>query len=214
MIKHVIKILLAVSCFHQIISAQDLRQIEPVNETGGSIDGSKNLLRKDLKSKKNSRDQSETEKVRNIELYHYSIDLMQNSKKMKDEQKFNIVSSFRQNIRFGGFWDRYAIVNFTPNMYIKPFDFISIYAIHNSSYFVPVKAVKEHFRIMAIQSAAILAIDNTVKYFLPAGKMIKAIAGFVLKNVVINSLMEKIISSGSDKIFEQGNYYCAISVRF
>lgn len=99
-------------------------------------------------------------------------------------------------------------------MYIKPFDFISIYAVHNSSYFIPIKAVKEHFKLMAIQSAAILAIDNTIKYLLPSSKTIGSIAGFILKNIVINSLMKDILSNGSDKIFEQGNYYCAVSIRF
>lgn len=211
MIKHVIKIMLAVCCLQSFLLGQDMFQesteIGPVKNNT-----SKYLLRDDSKSKELNSEN--TEKIRSVELYRYTIDLLQKSKTIKEENTFNIVSSFRQNIRFGGFWDRYAIVNFTPNMFIKPFDFLSIYAVHNSSYFIPIKAVKEHFKLMAFQSAAILAIDNTIKHLLPASKMIKAIAGFVLKNVVINSLLGEIISKGSDRIFEQGSYYCSLSIRF
>ncbi|MEO8511933.1 MAG: hypothetical protein ABI543_00105 [Ignavibacteria bacterium] len=213
MIKHVIKILLAFYCFHTMSLAQDLRHIESVNQPGVNNNDTKAPLQKDFNSQK-STIQNETISTPGNELYRYSFDLMQTSRKLKEESTFNIVSSFRQNIRFGGFWDRYAIVNFTPDMYIKPFDFMSIYAVHNSSYFIPIKAVKDHFKLMAIQSAAILAIDNTVKFFLPMSRMLKAIAGFVLKNIVINGLMKDILSRGSDKIFEQGNYYCAVSIRF
>lgn len=212
MIKHVIKILLAFYCLHNLVISQDLLQESTEIGSVNTNNTSKYLLREDSKSKE--LDTETSEKIRSVELYRYTVDLMQKSKTVKEENTFNIVSSFRQNIRFGGFWDRYAIVNFTPDMYIKPFDFLSIYAVHNSSYFIPIKAMKEHFKLMAVQSAAILAIDNTIKHLLPASKMIKAIAGFVLKNVVINSLLGKIISKGSDKIIEQGSYYCSMSIRF
>jgi len=212
MIKHVIKILLAFYCLHNLVISQDLLQESTEIGSVNTNNTSKYLLREDSKSKE--LDTETSEKTRSVELYRYTVDLMQKSKTVKEENTFNIVSSFRQNIRFGGFWDRYAIVNFTPDMYIKPFDFLSIYAVHNSSYFIPIKAMKEHFKLMAVQSAAILAIDNTIKHLLPASKMIKAIAGFVLKNVVINSLLGKIISKGSDKIIEQGSYYCSMSIRF
>lgn len=212
MIKHVIKILLAVCCLQSFLLSQDRLQGSYETGTVNTNNTSKYLLREDSKS--NELNSEDTEKIRSVELYRYTVDLLQKSKTFKEENTFNLVSSFRQNIRFGGFWDRYAIVNFTPDMFIKPFDFLSIYAVHNSSYFIPIKAVKEHFKMMAVQSAAILAIDNTIKHLLPAGRMIKAIAGFVLKNAVINSLLGKIISEGSDKIIEQGSYYCAMSIRF
>ncbi len=215
MIDHVIKILLATYCLQSISFSQDIRQVKPVNETRENNYDSKYLLQQELNSTKNSATkQSESEKIQSIELYRYSFDLMQKGKKIKEESTFSIVSSFRQNIRFGGFWDRYAIVNFTPDMYIKPFDFISIYAVHNTSYFIPIIAVKEHIKLMAIQSAVILAIDNSVKFLLPMSKTLKAIAGFIIKNVVINSFTKDIINRGNDRIFEQGNYYYAVSVRF
>lgn len=214
MIKHVIKILLAFYCLHNFTLSQDIRKVDPANVNNVNLYDSKYLLQEELKKEKTVSKDTDAEKKQNAELYRYSYDLMQKSNVLREENTFNIVSSFRQNIRFGGFWDRYAIVNFTPDMYIKPFDFISIYAVHNSSYFIPIKAVKEHFKLMAIQSAAVLAIDNSVKYLLPVNKMIKAIAGFILKNIVMSSLLSDIINKGSDRIFEQGNYYCAVSIRF
>jgi hypothetical protein len=211
MTKPVITILLASYCFIPIVFTQD--KIQVLTETGNVNDNSTKSLLSVESSKKESLPETETE-LKSAELYRYSFDLLQKSKTLKEERTFNIVSSFRQNIRFGGFWDRYAIVNFTPDMFIKPFDFLSVYAVHNSSYFIPIKAVKEHFKLMAIQSAAILVIDNSVKHLMPAGNMIKSITGFLLKNIVINTLLDDILSKGSDRIFEQGSYYCAVSVRF
>lgn len=211
--KHVIKILLVVFCLCPLSFSQE--RFNEVTQPGpGDVKNtSKYLLRED--SRNSSKKSSEnTAPVKSVELYRYQVDLMQKNKVIKEESSFNIISSFRQNIRFGGFWDRYAIVNFKPDMFIKPFEFLSIYAVHNSSYFIPITAVKEHFKLMALQSAAILAIDNTIKHFMPAGKIIKSVTGFLLKNIVMNTMLGKIKSNGNDKIFEQGSYYCAVSIRF
>src|SRR5437667_2922538 len=78
----------------------------------------------------------------------------------------SLVSSFRSNIRFGGFWDKYAVINFSPSVFVKPFDFISIYGNHNSGYFIPIKAIKQEMKSLCIRSAAILAIDNACRYLL------------------------------------------------
>jgi hypothetical protein len=148
-------------------------------------------------------------------LYRYQYDPMEQSKKiMKEESKFNIVSSFRSNIRFGGFYDRYAIVNFTPQMSFKAFDLINVYAHHNISYFVPIQSVKEHFTSMATQGAAILAIDNFVKHILPEGKIFRSITGFILKNTAIHLLTRSITGKGSDRVLEYDFYYYSVSIRF
>ena len=211
MTKHVIKILLVSYCILQHSLSQD--KVQVLNESDNvKLNSTKSII--SVEPFVNESLHEIQIKSKSEELYRYSFDLLQKSKVLKEERTFNIVSSFRQNIRFGGFWDRYAIVNFTPDMYIKPFDFLSVYAVHNSSYFIPVKAIKEHFRLLAIQSAAILVIDNSVKHLMPAGKMIRTITGFLLKNIVINTLLDDILSRGSDRIFEQGSYYCAVSIRF
>ena len=135
----------------------------------------------------------------------------------EEKPSFNIVSSFRSNIRFGGFWDKYAIINFTPQMFIKPFDFISIYANHNTSCFVPIKAVKEHFKSLAVQGAAVLAVDNSVKFLLSSNSLISAIVSFAAKNVAIYYIMKSFNKgniTNDNKIVDYQNYYYAFSVRF
>lgn len=150
-----------------------------------------------------------------VVLYRYDYDPMEQSRKMmKEESRFNIISSFRSNIRFGGFYDRYAIVNFTPQMSFMPAEFISVYAHHNISYFVPIMSAKEHFKSMAAQSAAVLAIDNVVKHIFPSGKIFRSVAGFVLKNAVIHYMTKAILGKGSDRVLEYDFYYYSVSIKF
>lgn len=126
----------------------------------------------------------------------------------------NVVSSFRNNIRFAGFWDKYAIVNFSPSVSIKPVDFISVYANHNFSCFIPVKGIKEHAEMLCIQGAAIMAIDNSIKILFGPNKMIPSIAGFVLKTFIINTVMSTINEGKENKILDYRNYYYSVSIRF
>ncbi|MBZ0203648.1 MAG: hypothetical protein K8I03_11590 [Ignavibacteria bacterium] len=149
-----------------------------------------------------------------IALFKYSIDFLHPEKTIREDLKSNIVRSFRSNIRFGGFGDKYVIVNYTPEMNIQPSESISIYAHHNLSYFIPMRGLKEHFKLMVIQSAAILAIDNTVKFLIPAKGMLNSIVNFALKNVVLHYMLNSVTGSGKEKIHEFGYYYYSISVRF
>lgn len=123
-----------------------------------------------------------------------------------------IVSSFRSNVNFGGFYGRYAIINFTPQMSIKPFDFINIYANHSSSVYVPISEVKNYFKSLAIKGAAVLAIENSLRFVLPPNQMIQSLAGFILKNLVI-SVLEKSMYK-PDAVVEFKNYYYAVNIRF
>jgi len=133
--------------------------------------------------------------------------------KNKVEQSFNIVSSFRSNIRFGGFWGKYAIINFTPQVFLKPAGFISIYARHSTSCFIPIEGIKEHMKMLCIQGAAVLAVDNTVKIFFGTEKMIPSIAGFIAKTLIINSVMTSINKNKKNKIFDYRSYYYSVSIR-
>ena len=123
----------------------------------------------------------------------------------------NIISSFKSNIHFAGFWDHYAIINFTPDMYVKPFEFISFYASHNTSVYVPISEAKSYVKSLAIKSIAIVAVDNTVKFLLPPNKIIQAIAGFAAKNIIMSFL--KTTSSGKSSL-EFKYYYYSVSIRF
>ena len=97
----------------------------------------------------------------------------------------DIVTSYRNNIHFGGFWNGYAILNFTPSIYLQPFDFISIYANHNISMYVPFKKIKENLKSLIIEGAAIMAVDNSIKFLLPENQISQSIAGFAVKNFVL-----------------------------
>lgn len=155
-------------------------------------------------------------KIKNEEiiLYRYSLSSVFPQDISKLENPVNIVSSFRSNIRFGGFWDKYAIVNFTPQMQIKPFDFISIYAHHNISYFVPIRSIKEHLKSLVFQSAAVILVDNSIKLIMPSNSLIKSVVSFAVKNLVIFYVTKSIINKGNEPVLGYRYYYYSVSVRF
>jgi hypothetical protein len=132
----------------------------------------------------------------------------------KEKSPFSIVASFRKNVRFGGFWNKYAIINFTPSVLLKPNDFVDIYANHNYSCFIPIEGIKEHFKMLCIQGVSILAVDNAVKFIFGSDKMIPSIAGFALKTIIINSVMSTINKGKKHKIFDNKYYYYSVSIRF
>ena len=157
-----------------------------------------------------------TNKRFNEEINHYLIKQIYEPAPQKEnfEPVSNVVSSFRNNIHFAGFWDKYAIVNFSPSVSLRPSDFISIYANHNFSCFIPVKGIKEHAEMLCIQAAAIMAVDNSIKILFGPNKMIPSIAGFVLKTLIINTVMSTINRDKENKILDYRNYYYSISIRF
>ncbi len=128
--------------------------------------------------------------------------------------KSRLVSSFRENIRFGGFWDHYAIVNFTPAVNIKPFDFMSIYANQNLSCYIPVHGIKEHFKSILVHGAAILVVDNSVKLLNASNSIIQPIAGFILKNIITSILKVYIDKPSSNKIYSYNSYFYSMTIRF
>ena len=134
--------------------------------------------------------------------------------KIQEKPKFDIVSSYRNNIRFAGFWNGYAILNFTPTVYIQPFDFISIYANHNFSNYIPVKDIKGSFKSLFIEGAAILAVDNSVKFLLSGSPIIRAVTEFVLKNLVLSFAGKSFNSGSSNTLLEFKYFYYAVSIRF
>lgn len=121
-----------------------------------------------------------------------------------------IVSSVKNNIHFAGFWDHYAIINFTPQFYIQPFDFISIYANHSTSVYVPVMEAKNYVKSLAIEGAAMVVIESSLHYLLPPNAIIQSLAGFAAKNIAMAVLK----NSQSSKLLEFKYYYYSVSIRF
>lgn len=143
-------------------------------------------------------------------IYIQQQNVMQRS--VPEDNSFNLVSSFRKNVRFGGIWGGYAVVNFTPNMLIQPVDFISIYASHNFRNFIPMKSIKENIKPLIIEGAAVLAIDNTLKFLLSSNKIIQAIVSFAAKNIIINMLNDP--KQKKTKLGDYRSYYYSLSIRF
>jgi len=150
-------------------------------------------------------------KLRSILIDHPVTMVPPNDK--NEEFNLNIVSSFRNNIKFGGFWEGYVIINFTPQVLVKPFDFISIYANHNTICFIPIAGITEHMKQLCIQGAAILAVDNSVKLIFGSNSIIPSIAGFTAKNIIISLLMKSINKNTDSKIYNNNSYYYSISIR-
>jgi hypothetical protein len=149
--------------------------------------------------------------IRNFFLERQSLIKPQRTSNL--ESAFSLVSSVRKNIRFAGFWKRFAIVNFTPNVFLQPSNYVSLYANHTYSCLIPIKGIKEHFKMLCIQGVSILAVDNAVKFIFGNDKMIPAIAGFALKTIIINSVMSTINKGKKTKIFDNVKYRYTISIR-
>jgi len=123
----------------------------------------------------------------------------------------SLISSFNNNFHFAGFWNKYAVINVTPQMYIKPFEFISIYANHSTSMYIPIAEVKDHFKSLAIEGAAILAVDNSVKLLLSSYPILQSVINFIAKNLAISYIKK---TFADKKIYEFKYYYYAVSIRF
>lgn len=136
----------------------------------------------------------------------------------EEKYTFDLMSSVGSNISFGGFWDKYAVINFTPQINIKPVSFISIYANHYLNCFIPLNGVKEYSRSLILQGIAILAIDNSMKLFLnSSNSWISSIVSFAAKNILINILIKPSINNSSKSpspVLKYENYYYSMSITF
>lgn len=126
-----------------------------------------------------------------------------------------IVSSFRSNIRFGGFWDKYTVINLTPQMSIKPYDFISFYAFRSMSYFIPMSGIKQNFKSMAIKGISVMAVDYAIKFIISSGKVIGPLTSFIAKNIlitVLNRVQQK--DDAKNNLLNYDYQYYSVSIRF
>lgn len=128
--------------------------------------------------------------------------------------KSRFVASFRENIHFAGFWNHYAILNFTPAVNLQPFDFITINASQNLSCYIPIHGIKEHFGTLVAHGVAILAVDNSVKLFFGTNRILPSIAGFVLKNIITTLITASFNKQSKNKVFSYNNYYYSMNIRF
>ena len=136
----------------------------------------------------------------------------------KEIEKIDIVSSFGSNISFGGFWENYAVINFTPQISIQPAGFLSIYANHYLNCLIPLSRLKEYSASVILQGFAILSIDQSVKLFLQnKSSWISEIITFAAKNLLLNLIIKPSINNTSNSpspSLQFENYYYSMSIAF
>ncbi len=135
----------------------------------------------------------------------------------KDKYSFDLMSSVGSNISFGGFWDKYAVINFTPQISIQPVDFINIYANHYLNCLIPISGIKEYSASLILQGAAILAVDNSMKFILNNNKnWILEVVSFAAKNLLIGLLIKPSITDKetSGQVLHYENFYYSMKITF
>lgn len=125
-----------------------------------------------------------------------------------------ILASFRNNIRFGGFWEQYAIINFSPSFFISPFDFISIHGNHTTSYYIPTFEIKNSIKPLIIEGAAVLAIDNGIRFLVGTEGLVPAVVNFALKNIVFSCLKNNLKEYWGKETDWYSSLYYSVSMRF
>jgi len=137
--------------------------------------------------------------------------------KIRERKSFDFLSAVGSNLSFGGFWDRYAVISFTPRMNIKPFSFIDIYANHNLNCLIPINGVKEYYQSILIQSFAILAIEKSVNLLVKSCSWINDVIGFAAKNLFMALLIKPSIDKSNKTakpILHFENFYYSLRVSF
>lgn len=129
-----------------------------------------------------------------------------------EKTSFNFLSSINSNISFGGFWERYAILNFTPNTYIKPVSFISISANRSLSCFVEIKDVKQKMSSIILQGVSMIAIDNVSKIFLNKASWISEAIIYTAKNLLINLFIKPSANENKTPVYE--SFYYSVRINF
>ncbi|MDZ4713641.1 MAG: hypothetical protein SGI89_15140 [bacterium] len=133
-------------------------------------------------------------------------------REQKTEYKLDLLGSIGSNINFGGFWDKYAVINFTPQVYLKPLKFISIYSNRYLSCFIPAKSLKENLKDFILQSVSVLAIDNTFKAMFDKENLISDLLSFAAKNLFINLLIKPSAKKSEIPVYE--SFYYSMRITF
>jgi len=166
------------------------------------------------KSEKFTSSKSSENKIRIIE----EISFRDISYEKKERYKLDFVSSFGSNISFGGFWENYAVLNFTPQISIQPTGFISIYANHYLNCLIPMNSLKEYSGSILLQGIAILSIDQSMKLLLQnKSGWISEIVAFAAKNLLLNLIIKPAINNTSNSLsppLQFENYYYYMSIAF
>lgn len=133
-------------------------------------------------------------------------------------ESLDILSTIQSNLSFGGFWDKYVVINFTPQVLIKPAGFLNIYSSHYLNCLIPLEDVAEYSRSIIIQGIAISAIDNSIKFITGEGNSwIIDAAVYTVKILMLNVFVKPAFErkSGSPtSVLMFDNYYYSLNINF
>jgi hypothetical protein len=125
----------------------------------------------------------------------------------------NLITSFSENIDIGSISGKFAVISFTPKLRIEPVEFISISANQNVRYLIPIKTAGQHLKLLVVQSAYILAIDNFMSLMFKTQTITQSVAGFIAKNF-ISALVGTFIDNNSKyKTYSITSYQYSIKIR-
>ncbi len=139
---------------------------------------------------------------------------------VKETYHFDLIQSVNNNVKFGGFYNGGVNIQFSPAMYIKPFDFLSIYASRQKNLFIPMERLFNNASQLAAETSGMILIENAVRFFAPPNKIVKGIAEFTLKNCVaylIYALFNSSVNSSGENnngVSKYDFYYFSAGVTF
>jgi hypothetical protein len=133
-------------------------------------------------------------------------------KKTKEEFSFNPVSSLNGNLKFGGFWDGGVDLYFAPEVYIQPFDGVSIYAVRHSHVYIPLEQMQDNIKPLVIETICLAAIENAVNFLTFEDKVLNGILNFALKNGF--TYLTQSARKEEQLLPTWEYYYCSIGITF
>lgn len=138
-------------------------------------------------------------------------------KKVNDEYSFDFSTAVGSNVSIGGLWGRYAIINFTPQIYIKPIRNVEVYANHTVGCLIPLSGINKYYKSITLQSAALIVIDNSLKIFFPERKWITEAISFAAKVIIVNFVTKPAIKESSNTpspMYHYENFYYTVRITF
>ncbi len=137
--------------------------------------------------------------------------------RQKEYYRFDPVGSLGDNIRFSGFYERFAFISYSPKMFIRPSDFIQIYSHHELLKVVALDNAGSAGTETLIESLVLVGTEALVRLAARESTWISELAAFAVKNLLMElALRQKLRSSNKSYIpwIQDESFYCSMSIRF